>query len=60
MKLDIYYIIGLNFLKRSNIFFDMKNKELGLQSIEIFNGWQILSMNVCIIQPLKRVRENIL
>lgn len=30
------YIIGLNFLKRFNLFFDMKNKQLGLQPIPNF------------------------
>lgn len=30
------YIIGLNFLKRFNVFFDMKNRQLGLQPIHNF------------------------
>ena len=30
------YLIGLNFLKRFNVFFDMKNKRLGLQPIDNF------------------------
>ncbi len=30
------YLIGLNFLKRFNVFFDMKNKQLGLQPIKNF------------------------
>lgn len=30
------YVIGLNFLKRFNVFFDMKNKQLGLQPINNF------------------------
>lgn len=30
------YIIGLNFLKRFNVFFDMKNKQLGLQPVKHF------------------------
>ena len=33
------YIVGLNFLKRFNVFFDMKNKQLGLQPIENFQRW---------------------
>jgi hypothetical protein len=31
--LDNFYIIGINFLKRFNVFFDMKNKQVGLQPI---------------------------
>lgn len=34
--MSINYIIGLNFLKRFNLFFDMKNKQLGLQPIPNF------------------------
>ncbi|MDP3442225.1 MAG: tight junction protein ZO-3 [Ignavibacteria bacterium] len=30
------YIIGLNFLKRFNVFFDMKNRRLGLQPVKRF------------------------
>lgn len=30
------YLIGLNFLKRFNVFFDMKNRQLGLQPINNF------------------------
>ena len=30
------YIIGLNFLKRFNVFFDMKNRRLGLQPVKHF------------------------
>ncbi len=30
------YVIGLNFLKRFNVFFDMKNKHLGLQPLRHF------------------------
>lgn len=30
------YLVGLNFLKRFNVFFDMKNKQLGLQPINSF------------------------
>ncbi len=30
------YLIGLNFLKRFNVFFDMKNKRLGLQPLRNF------------------------
>lgn len=31
-----FYIIGNNFLKRFNVFFDMKNRQLGLQPIQNF------------------------
>jgi len=30
------YIVGLNFLKRFNVFFDMKNRRLGLQPVKHF------------------------
>ena len=30
------YVVGLNFLKRFNVFFDMKNKRLGLQPLRRF------------------------
>ena len=30
------YLIGLNFLKRFNVFFDMKNRQIGLQPINNF------------------------
>ena len=30
------YLIGQNFLKRFNVFFDMKNKQIGLQPVEKF------------------------
>ncbi len=30
------YLIGLNFLRRFNVFFDMKNKQIGLQPVEKF------------------------
>jgi len=30
------YLIGQNFLKRFNVFFDMKNRQIGLQPIETF------------------------
>jgi len=30
------YLIGLNFLKRFNVFFDMKNKQIGFQPIKNF------------------------
>ena len=30
------YVVGLNFLKRFNVFFDMKNKRLGLQPLRHF------------------------
>lgn len=33
---NIHYFIGLNFLKRFNLFFDMKNKQLGLQPLKHF------------------------
>lgn len=32
-------MIGLNFLKRFNVFFDMKNRQLGLQPIKNFQRW---------------------
>ncbi len=31
------YVIGLNFLKRFNLFFDLKNKQLGLQPLNSFH-----------------------
>jgi len=33
---DFTYLIGLNFLKRFNVFFDMKNHQVGLRPIKIF------------------------
>ena len=33
---NITYFVGLNFLKRFNLFFDMKNKQLGLQPLKHF------------------------
>ena len=35
-KLKYDYLIGQNFLKRFNVFFDMKNKQIGLQPIKNF------------------------
>jgi hypothetical protein len=32
----VHYLIGLHFLKRFNVFFDMKNQQLGLQPIKNF------------------------
>ncbi len=36
-RINHKYFIGLNFLKRFNVFFDMKNRVLGLQPINKFN-----------------------
>jgi hypothetical protein len=33
----VRYLIGLHFLKRFNVFFDMKNRQLGLQPIQNFH-----------------------
>ncbi len=33
---DVNYVIGVNFLKRFNVFLDLKNKRLGLQPLEHF------------------------
>jgi hypothetical protein len=35
-NVHINYLIGINFLKRFNVFFDMKNRRVGLQPIENF------------------------
>lgn len=36
-QIDVEYLmLGLNFLKRFNVFFDMKNRQLGLQPIQNF------------------------
>jgi len=43
--LDDFYIIGINFLKRFNVFFDMRNKQVGLQPLNNFQR---------IIDPLGR------
>lgn len=36
-RLPAKYIIGLNFLKRFNVFFDMKNRQLGLLPLKEFH-----------------------
>jgi hypothetical protein len=35
-SVDSHYLIGQHFLKRFNVFFDMKNRQLGLQPIKNF------------------------
>jgi len=35
-KKGSHYLVGLNFLKRFNVFFDMKNQQIGLQPINNF------------------------
>lgn len=43
--IDDRYVIGINFLKRFNVFFDMRNKQVGLQPLNNFKR---------IIDPLGR------
>ena len=43
--IDGQYLIGFNFLKRFNVFFDMKNRQVGLQPIKNFQR---------IVNPLHR------
>ena len=36
LALSTKYLVGLNFLKRFNVFFDMKNRQVGLQPLNTF------------------------
>jgi hypothetical protein len=69
-NLGCLYLIGLNFLKRFNIFFDMKNKRVGFQPIANFQRldhprWRHFYFHVnrlgngkCIVDKVGEYKEN--